>query len=167
MKSIINKSFAQILLGSMAVVSVLGLAADSGFAQSAHSQPNHPAVVVLEQEDVAPHADETTAQRDARLAWWRKGKFGMFVHWGIYSTTGGLYNGQKLPNSAEWMMCRGKIPIAEYEKYADQFNPTEFNADEFVGLAKEAGMTYLVITAKHHDGFATVSYTHLTLPTKA
>ena len=154
MKSIINKSFAQILLGSMAVVSVLGLAADSGFAQSAHSQPNHPAVVVLEQEDVAPHADETTAQRDARLAWWRKGKFGMFVHWGIYSTTGGLYNGQKLPNSAEWMMCRGKIPIAEYEKYADQFNPTEFNADEFVGLAKEAGMTYLVITAKHHDGFA-------------
>ena len=92
---------------------------------------------VLEAE-TAPHQGETKAERDARLKWWREGKFGMFVHWGIYSTTGGLYNGKKLPNSAEWMMARGKIPIAEYEKYADQFNPTEFDADEFVGLAKEA-----------------------------
>ena len=88
------------------------------------------------------------------MRWWQEGKFGMFVHWGVYSTTGGLYKGQKLPNSAEWMMCRGKIPIAEYEKYAAEFNPVKFDADEFVGLAKKTGMKYLVITAKHHDGFA-------------
>ncbi|MGB7346820.1 MAG: alpha-L-fucosidase [Pirellulaceae bacterium] len=92
--------------------------------------------------------------RNERLAWWREAKFGMFVHWGIYSTTGGEYKGQKLPNSAEWMMARGKIPIAEYEKYAAQFNPEGFDASEFVGRAKEAGMKYIVITAKHHDGFA-------------
>ncbi len=99
-------------------------------------------------------AKETEQDRDARMRWWQEGKFGMFVHWGVYSTTGGLYKGQKLPNSAEWMMCRGKIPIAEYEKYAAEFNPVKFDADEFVGLAKKTGMKYLVITAKHHDGFA-------------
>jgi len=113
-----------------------------------------PVTTAVQQADTAPHQAETKAERDARLDWWRKGKFGMFVHWGIYSTTGGLYNGKKLTNSAEWMMAKGKIPIAEYEKYAGIFNPTEFDADEFVGRAKDAGMTYLVITAKHHDGFA-------------
>ena len=103
---------------------------------------------------LADKPTESKIERDSRLSWWREAKFGMFVHWGIYSTTGGLYKGQKLPNSAEWMMARGKIPIAEYEQYAEQFNPKKFNADDFVGLAKQAGMKYLVITAKHHDGFS-------------
>ncbi|MDP4722570.1 MAG: alpha-L-fucosidase, partial [Akkermansiaceae bacterium] len=78
----------------------------------------------------------------------------MFIHWGIYSVVGGQYKGEELPNSAEWMMCRGKIPIAEYKQYAEQFNPEKFDATEFVRMAKEAGMKYIVITAKHHDGFA-------------
>jgi len=88
------------------------------------------------------------------MQWWTSARFGMFVHWGIYSVVGGEYKGRKLPNSAEWMMNRGKIPIAEYEQYAARFNPVGFDAEAFVGLAKEAGMKYLVITAKHHDGFS-------------
>ena len=97
---------------------------------------------------------ESKADRDARLAWWREGRFGMFVHWGVYSVVGGQYKGQDLPNSSEWMMARGEIPIAEYQKYAEQFNPVKFDADEFVARAKRAGMKYIVITAKNYDGFA-------------
>lgn len=91
---------------------------------------------------------------EERMEWWEDARFGMFIHWGIYSVPAGTYKGEVQRNSAEWIMNRGKIPITEYEKYAEQFNPSKFNADEFVALAKEAGMKYMVITAKHHDGFS-------------
>jgi len=88
------------------------------------------------------------------MAWWREARFGMFIHWGIYSVPAGIYQGKEIPEIGEWIMNNAKIPVAEYEKYAAQFNPVEFNADEWVKLAKEAGMKYIVITSKHHDGFA-------------
>ncbi|MGE9270235.1 MAG: alpha-L-fucosidase [Verrucomicrobiales bacterium] len=104
-------------------------------------------------DDAVNHASQTNI-RDHHMDWWHEAKFGMFIHWGIYSVVGGQYKGQDLPNSAEWMMNRGKVPIAEYRKYAEQFNPTKFDADHFVKMAKDAGMKYMVITAKHHDGFS-------------
>lgn len=96
----------------------------------------------------------STIPDSVRMEWWTDAKFGMFIHWGIYSVPAGFYKGEAQTNSAEWIMNKGKIPIAEYEKFADEFNPEDFDPKIFVGLAKEAGMKYMVITSKHHDGFS-------------
>lgn len=100
-----------------------------------------------------PYAEETKEERDARMAWWREAKFGMFIHWGVYAIPAGFYNGQPVPGIGEWIMNRGKIPRAEYQAFAAHFNPVKYDADAWVRLAKRAGMKYIVITSKHHDGF--------------
>ncbi|MGA2542973.1 MAG: alpha-L-fucosidase [Verrucomicrobiota bacterium] len=97
---------------------------------------------------------ETKTERDARMAWWREAKFGMFIHWGVYSVPAGFYHDKPVPGIGEWIMNRGKIPMAEYQSFARQFNPAKFNAEQWVKIAKDAGQKYIVITSKHHDGFA-------------
>jgi alpha-L-fucosidase len=94
------------------------------------------------------------ARKTDALKWWREARFGMFIHWGLYAVPAGIWKGKEIPGIGEWIMNRAKIPIREYEKLAGQFNPRKFDAKKVVQLAKEAGMKYLVITAKHHDGFA-------------
>jgi len=96
---------------------------------------------------------ETAEQRDERMQWWREARFGMFIHWGVYSIPAGTYKGKQISGIGEWIMEHGDIPVAEYEKYAKQFNPVKFNAEQWVQIAKNAGMNYIVITSKHHDGF--------------
>ncbi len=93
--------------------------------------------------------------RDERLAWWRDARFGMFVHWGVYSGLGNEFHGRKGGGYAEHIQRVLKIPVAQYrEEVAGTFNPSRFDADEWIRRAAQAGMGYFVITAKHHDGFA-------------
>jgi alpha-L-fucosidase len=98
--------------------------------------------------------DETTMERDARMKWWRDARFGMFIHWGVYAVPAGTYNDQQIKGIGEWILLRGQIPVAEYREFAKEFNPLKYDPDAWVRLAKEAGMKYIVITSKHHDGFA-------------
>lgn len=91
---------------------------------------------------------------EQRIQWWREAKFGMFIHWGIYSLPGGEWKGKKVGGYAEHLMRKEKIARKEYLELAHQFNPEKFNAEEWILQAKKAGMKYFIITAKHHDGFA-------------
>lgn len=90
----------------------------------------------------------------AALDRWRASRFGLFIHWGLYAIPAGTWRGKSVPYIGEWIMFREKIPVATYQKLAAQFHPHRFDAAKIVRLAKEAGQRYLVITAKHHDGFA-------------
>lgn len=96
------------------------------------------------------------AQKDKeeRMTWWREARFGMFIHWGVYAVPAGTYKDQKINRISEWIMNRGKIPVAEYKAFAKQFNPVNYDPEAWVEMAKNAGMKYIVITSKHHDGFA-------------
>jgi alpha-L-fucosidase len=98
--------------------------------------------------------NETVEQRDARMEWWRDARFGLFIHWGVYAVPAGTYRGERIAGIGEWIMRNAKIPVAEYKSYAQDFNPVNYDPKAWVKMAKDAGMRYIVITSKHHDGFA-------------
>lgn len=91
-------------------------------------------------------------QIDEKMVWWKDAKFGMFIHWGLYSVPAGKWSDNT--TYGEWLMYEAKVSIKDYSALANQFNPVKFNAEDWVLLAKAAGQKYIVITAKHHDGFA-------------
>ena len=148
MKKDIVSLFPIWIIASFALAAAVWL---SG-ATSRAADTDDPALDAWKQDYGPTHED--------RMQWWRQAKFGMFIHWGVYSVPAGTYHGQNVPHAAEWIMRMGDIPVAEYASYTKQFDPTNFNADEWVKIAKDAGMKYIVITAKHHDGFA-MFHTHV------
>jgi alpha-L-fucosidase len=99
-------------------------------------------------------AQNASDDRDARMDWWREARFGLFIHWGIYAIPAGEWKGKTTPSVGEWLMHHMQIPVEEYEPLAQQFDPVEFDAKQWVRIVKDAGMKYIVITSKHHDGFA-------------
>jgi alpha-L-fucosidase len=101
-----------------------------------------------------PVTETELSEQDQRMEWWREARFGLFIHWGLYAQPAGEWKGEEIPGISEWIMLRAKIPVAEYEQLTTTFNPVKYDADQWVQLAKQAGMKYIVITSKHHDGFA-------------
>ena len=144
------KSKLSALIFSLAVVPVWS-AADTPaparpssiqMAPAAAGLPALPAVV----------RNESAAQQEARLKWFREARFGLFIHWGVYAVPAGFWQGK--PTGAEWIMFQGKIPVADYRAFAQNFTAAKYDPQAWAQLAADAGIKYVVITAKHHDGFA-------------
>ncbi|MFB3920734.1 MAG: alpha-L-fucosidase [Terriglobia bacterium] len=101
----------------------------------------------------AQTAHETPEQFARRTAWWRESKFGMFIHWGLYAVPADSTDLKGKKANAEWYFSNQRKQVRDYEKFAAQFNPVKFDAAKWVKTARDAGMKYIVITSKHHDGF--------------
>jgi hypothetical protein len=110
-------------------------------APPAAGLPSYPAVI----------KPETPAQHDARLKWFREARFGIFIHWGVYAALAGSWNGK--PVTAEWIMNRAKISVADYKAQAKNLTASRYDPQAWAQLAQDAGAKYVVITAKHHEGF--------------
>ncbi len=101
---------------------------------------------------VPEQTKQTVQSEDDRMEWWREARFGMFIHWGLYAIPAGEWKDQT--NHAEWIRTTAEIPLEQYDEFLPKFNPVKFDVNAWVNMAKEAGMKYITITSKHHDGFA-------------
>jgi len=144
------KSIAAVRTNRLAILAALVL---SPAAFSAGKPPAGAAEgVTVDDASTSVATAETPAQRDARMAWWREAKFGLFLHWGVYAVPAGKHG--DTDTHGEWIMHSAKIPVAEYRGFAGRFNPVKYDPAAWARMAKDAGMRYIVITSKHHDGFA-------------
>ncbi|HEY3039618.1 MAG TPA: alpha-L-fucosidase [Pyrinomonadaceae bacterium] len=144
-------SVRRYLIGVLIFTALFSAARQSTFGKQ---RPRFQQPSAVGQPFAKPTRAESEAEHDRRMKWFRDARFGMFIHWGLYAVPAGEWKGKPIPGLGEWIMNRAKIPVSEYERLSRQFNPVKFNAEEWVRVAKDAGMKYLVITSKHHDGFA-------------
>jgi alpha-L-fucosidase len=123
--------------------------------QSQAEEIANAAAAMAEKDAVSPSASPSETYRPAEsTSWFEQARFGLFVQWGISSDPGGVWNGKHYYGITEWLWKRSQATAQEYKSIANSFNPVEFEADEWVGLAVDAGARYMVVAAKHHDGFA-------------
>ena len=106
------------------------------------------------EQAVKPQPAVTKDFHDARMKWFREARFGMFIHWGVYAVPAGVYQGKDVDGIGEWIMLKAQIPVVDYKCFAQDFTASKYNPEAWAALAKKAGMRYVVMTAKHHDGFA-------------
>lgn len=142
-----------ICLLSIAMLAIIVFGRETS-AQKPEQQPAppppapRPVIALVSPEEAAREMSNPRSQ------WFREAKYGLFIHWGLYAIPAGTWKDQRIAGLGEWIMNRGKIPVKEYDQLAAEFNPVKFNANEWAQLAADAGMKYLTITSKHHDGFA-------------
>ena len=161
MKNEIKVAFITVVITFTAALFVFLNGADAAkLCQQAEHKPIIPPEPRLQMDIAAGSPDlqwerDAKATRDQRLGWWREAKFGCFIHWNDASLLGSEWKGKHYGGYAEHIQRMAKIPCEEYRReVAGKFNPTKFDADQWVQLIKKAGMRYVIITAKHHDGFA-------------
>jgi alpha-L-fucosidase len=133
------------------VAALAALAGSAPLLSAAESKPAE-GVTVETGGAATPAKMESPARRDARMAWWREAKFGLFIHWGVYAVPAGKWGDNT--SYGEWIMNSAKIPVTDYRGLAARFNPVKYDPQQWVDIAADAGMKYIVITSKHHDGFA-------------
>lgn len=109
------------------------------------------ATIIKCSEQQVDYLNENPMDKANRMQWWNEARFGMFIHWGLYAIPAGEWNGET--NHAEWIRTTAQIPIETYDQFVEQFNPVDYDPVAWVKMAKDAGMKYIVITSKHHDGF--------------
>jgi alpha-L-fucosidase len=143
-----RRAFSKNCLMATAGITLADSAAATAQVQGEHYNMNSSHPVPSIQDTESPE------QKNDRMQWFREARFGMFIHWGLYAIPAGRWDGKEIPGIGEWIMNRASIPVAQYKALAAQFDPEQFSAEKIVGLAKSAGMKYIVITSKHHDGFA-------------
>jgi len=114
---------------------------------------------LLDQESRLPKKEVLAAQ-DARMTWWREARFGMFIHWGLYTEAAGRWEGKPVPGLSSWLLNTTKASLDKYSRLKERFNPVRFDATKLVQIAKVAGVKYIVITSKHHEGFCLFDSQH-------